>query len=113
MMVSYIQSNYMGFGSGIVVPGTGISLQNRAVGFNLKEGHPNQVGGAKRPFHTIIPAFLDEGRSTRNELWHDGWTDAGSRTRPTDVTNVRLWTESSGSGGRTKMAGARRTEMSR
>ncbi|HCV87375.1 MAG TPA: gamma-glutamyltransferase [Deltaproteobacteria bacterium] len=58
MMVSYIQSNRMGFGSGIVVPGTGISLQNRAVDFNLKEGHPNQVGGGKRPFHTIIPAFL-------------------------------------------------------
>ncbi|MDP8916211.1 MAG: gamma-glutamyltransferase family protein, partial [Pseudomonadota bacterium] len=61
MMVSYIQSNYSGFGSGVVVPETGISLQNRAFGFTLRQGHPNEVGPSKRPFHTIIPGFLMRG----------------------------------------------------
>jgi len=61
MMVSLIQSNYMGFGSGIVVPGYGVSLQNRGHGFSMNPASPNVVRPLHRPFHTIIPAFLMKG----------------------------------------------------
>ena len=57
MMISFIQSNYLGFGSGIVIPNTGIAMQNRGYGFVLDKDHPNCVAGGKRPFQTIIPGF--------------------------------------------------------
>ncbi|MEM5383100.1 gamma-glutamyltransferase family protein [Paraburkholderia phymatum] len=67
MMVSFIQSNYMGFGSGVVVPDSGISLQNRGYGFSMDPKSPNVVEGGKRPFHTIIPAFLTQQVDGRQE----------------------------------------------
>jgi len=64
MMVSFIQSNYMGFGSGVVEPTFGVSLHNRGHGFSTDPAAPNKanlVAPGKRPFHTIIPAFLTRG----------------------------------------------------
>ena len=60
-VVSLIQSNYGGYGTGMVAPGAGYSFHNRGAGFELVAGRPNSLAGHKRPLHTIIPAFMEKG----------------------------------------------------
>lgn len=88
MMVSLIQSTFVGFGSGIVVPETGIHLHNRGAAFSLSPGHPNRVGGGKRPAHTIIPGFL-----TRNGQPHMSFGVVGGPMQPQAHVQLVLRTQ--------------------
>ena len=75
-IASWIQSNYASFGSGITVQGMGFELQNRGAGFTLEAGHPNVLAGGKRPFHTIIPGFM------QRENWQVGFGIMGGANQP-------------------------------
>src|SRR5256714_1236072 len=75
-IVSLIQSNYAGFGSGLVPKGGGFMLQNRGTLFTLQPGQPNTIAGRKRPLHTIIPAFMQKGDVRIGVGIMGGWNQA-------------------------------------
>jgi gamma-glutamyltranspeptidase/glutathione hydrolase len=75
-IVSLIQSNYGGYGTGLVAPGLGFSFHNRGAGFQLTPGLPNSLAGHKRPLHTIIPAFMEKGDMHIGFGIMGGWNQA-------------------------------------
>jgi gamma-glutamyltranspeptidase / glutathione hydrolase len=75
-IVSLIQSNYAGYGTGLVAPGLGFSFHNRGAGFQLTPGLPNSLAGHKRPLHTIIPAFMEKGDMHIGFGIMGGWNQA-------------------------------------
>ncbi len=75
-IVSLIQSNYSGFGTGMVAPGTGFALHNRGSLFTLKPGEPNTIGPRKRPLTTIIPAFMEKDSIKIGFGIMGGWNQA-------------------------------------
>ncbi len=85
-IVSLIQSNYAGYGTGMVAPGTGFSLHNRGAGFDLAPGKPNSLEGRKRPLHTIIPAFMEKGDQKIGFGIMGGWNQ--SQAHAQFVANV-------------------------
>ena len=88
-MISFINSIYSEFGSGVVVPGTGFALQNRGAGFTLEPDHPNTVAPGKHPFHTIIPAFVTRPSQGGQEPWLSFGVMGGSM-QPQGHTQVLL-----------------------
>ncbi len=85
-IVSLIQSNYSGYGTGMVAPGAGFSFHNRGAGFDLQPGKPNSLAGRKRPLHTIIPAFMRKGDLTIGFGIMGGWNQ--SQAHAQFVANV-------------------------
>jgi gamma-glutamyltranspeptidase/glutathione hydrolase len=85
-IVSLIQSNYGGYGTGMVAPGVGFSFQNRGAGFELEPGKPNSLAGHKRPLHTIIPAFMEKGDIHIGFGIMGGWNQAQAHAQ--FVSNV-------------------------